>query len=1315
MTISRSSSKRSKEVSLNLDDSDDDEVKPVEKSAVDKFLNYLFCRGDLAKQTLKLQPVAFTALFRYAERREYFLLALGCLCAILSGACQPVLAMVSGGIFNLMLVSNVTSPEFRGEAYKYVYAYTGMGIGITIINFINFTCFDMVCSRLQARTRVQFIKSILRQNAGWYDKNHAGALITQLNDNMDRIREGVGDKLGLLIRGLSMFVCSLIIAFSIEWRVALFMSMLAPAVCTCMSIMARKLSSSTAKELKDVGSAGAIAEESVLGVRTVQAFNGQQEMLDRYRDSLGKGQQHALRKSFWSGFFGGFFFFILQAYLGCAILFGGYLLRIGVVPEPGQVFTVVMAMMVSAYFLGLISPQLLVLLNSRVAAAIVYKTIDRTPRIDAYSNRGETPPSASGRIEFKNVHFRYPTRRDTKVCGQVLNSFMLKIEPGETVAFVGHSGCGKSTAVGLLTRLYEAERGEVLVDGHEVRTLNLQWLRQHIGIVQQEPILFNDTIADNLRLGNPDMTLEDMERVCKMANAHDFVSRLPKGYETHIGDGGVQLSGGQKQRIAIARTLARNPKVLLLDEATSALDAESESIVQQALDNASVGRTTIMIAHRLSTVRNADKIVVFEKGEILEMGTHDGLIAKGGRYYELVNAQKIEADYTDTVVADVDDEFDSTPAERALGKGSSARSSCALRAERGVDAFRRSVTNNDSHNTFMRCSAAFVMSEQPVATAESEEFAREVQTRNEKDERLVPNLCRVFRAGGWQLLLAVVVAGIRGIELPGITMAFGLVFTSFEFAKTDPWRMQHELVICLIIFCSIGFITFSFQFGASLLFGHAAERVTLDFRVRSLDAILHQDAAYFDNPRHAPGKLITRLATDAPNVKAVMDSRMMSVIYNMTAWVLCVVIALAYAWPVGILGMFMSGSLGVTMVLLARRIQNINVNLIKNNEAGRMSIEIVESVRTIQLLTREKRFLDKYSGASKGLLKSDWLRGRTEAANFALSQSFIYYALAACYALGIHLISIDFLQKDAMYRSVISMLLACIAIMQSSAFFPELVKARTASALLFNIMDRKPSTGDIDAGHKIRLDGRLHFDSVRFAYPQRPHQPILRGLSFTADRGQTVALVGPSGAGKSSVISLLERLYDVAGGSVTFDGMDVRSCSLRSLREQMALVGQEPRLFAGSIRDNVRFGLSREVRDEEIMKALETANAATFVMKMHKGLDTEVGERGTQLSGGQKQRIAIARALIRNPTILLLDEATSALDTESEKMVQEALERAAGGRTCITIAHRLSSIQNAHKIVYIEQGKVLEVGTHAQLIAIKGRYYKLVKRQDMTS
>ncbi|KAJ1349957.1 hypothetical protein KIN20_005641 [Parelaphostrongylus tenuis] len=302
-----------------------------------------------------------------------------------------------------------------------------------------------------------------------------------------------------------------------------------------------KISESTSKELKDIGKAGAIAEESVLGVRTVQALNGQEEMVAR---------------------------------------FGGHLLEIGAVQKTGDVVTVVISMMLGAYFLGLISPHLMVLLNARVSAAVIYDIIDRTPHIDVYSTEGKFPMDMQGDIQFENVHFHYPTRKDIKV----LNGISFKIHAGETVAFVGHSGCGKSTAVGLITRLYEAESGTVKIGGYDVRDLNLEWLRNAVGIVQQEPTLFSGTIEENVRVGNPDITTSEIIEVCKAANAHEFITKLPMGYSTVIGDGAVQLSGGQKQRIAIARTLARNPQILLLDEATSALDANSERTHQELVD-----------------------------------------------------------------------------------------------------------------------------------------------------------------------------------------------------------------------------------------------------------------------------------------------------------------------------------------------------------------------------------------------------------------------------------------------------------------------------------------------------------------------------------------------------------------------------------------------------------------------------------------------------------------------------------------------------------------------------------------------------------
>uniref|UniRef100_A0AC34QTH7 Uncharacterized protein n=1 Tax=Panagrolaimus sp. JU765 TaxID=591449 RepID=A0AC34QTH7_9BILA len=623
---------------------DEDEDAPVElyePSMCEKILNYMLCRTDLATQKLAMRPVSLMELFRFANKTDWLLIFFGMICASCAGVGQPVLALIAGRISNVLMVYPPRSHQFKNKAYENVYIFLGVGVFCLFVNFFQYYFFQTVCNRIITRLKYNYVASIIRQNAGWFDKNHSGALTTTLNDNIDRIREGIGEKLGLLVRGFAMLVAAIVISFIYEWRLSLLMLGVTPTTCIVMSFLSQKMGSTTMKELADVGKAGAIAEESVLGVRTVQACNGQEEMVERYAAELAKGKKFGVQKGYWSGFLGGLFFFVLFAFLGCGVLYGAYLLKVGIFTNPGDVFICIMAMLLGAYFLGLVSPHLMVLLNARVAAAVIYATIDRVPKIDVYSEKGErppnpigricimamllgayflglvsphlmvllnarvaaaviyatidrvpkidvysekgdSPPNPIGRVEFKNVHFRYPTRKNAKI----LNGLNLAIEPGQTVALVGHSGCGKSTTVGLLTRLYEPEAGSVTIDGVDVRKFNISYLRHVCGIVQQEPVLFNATIAENLKIGFPECTRERMVEVCKMANAHGFIQTLPNGYDTLIGDGGVQLSGGQKQRIAIARTLARDPKVLLLDEATSALDAQSESVVQSALDNA---------------------------------------------------------------------------------------------------------------------------------------------------------------------------------------------------------------------------------------------------------------------------------------------------------------------------------------------------------------------------------------------------------------------------------------------------------------------------------------------------------------------------------------------------------------------------------------------------------------------------------------------------------------------------------------------------------------------------------------------------------
>ncbi|GMT13936.1 hypothetical protein PFISCL1PPCAC_5233 [Pristionchus fissidentatus] len=1256
-------------------------------SVPEKILNYLLCRGDLNNQQLEIKPVSLWGLLRFGSGYDKFCFFIGCLCAIVSGCSQPAQALVAGRIANVLLVYPATTQEFVNAAYENVYIFLGMGGLMLILHMIQYMCFHGICHRVILRLRREFMRAILRQNAGWFDKQHSGALVSKLNDNMERIHEGIGDKLGLLIRGGAMFLAAMAVAFAYEWRIALLMLGVAPCTCMVMSLMARKMGASIMAEMGSVGKAGALAEEAILGVRTVQSLNGQPEMVARYENQLNVSRGFALWKGFWSGFFGGLFYFVLFSFMGVGMLYGGYLLSVGIVAEPGEVFICVMSMLLGAYFLGMISPHLMVLLNARAAAATIYAVIDRKPIIDVYSQGGSKPDNIKGRVVLENVHFRYPSRKETK-----------------TVALVGHSGCGKSTSIGLVTRLYMPESGRVSIDGHDVNSMNLEYLRNIVGVVQQEPVLFNATIADNLRMGLPSISKEQMLHVCKMANAHDFIAKLPQGYDTLIGDGGVQLSGGQKQRVAIARTLARDPKVLLLDEATSALDAQSEGIVQEALNKASKGRATIVIAHRLSTIKDADKIVYIDKGLVAESGTHEELVRLGGKYYELVKAQQfIKEGSTDEgeEIIEEDIPLDDEVIESEVRSQSTISRVASLRS--GREAFQRGMYDSLRGST--------TSGRHQAEDAIMAEEAMKLMNDDEISAGGIGTAIKNAKGHYGTMVLAVVLGCIRGMELPALSLLFGYVFEAFTFT---PWGadMMHRLCMAVICFGAVGVGTMIFQLTSSICVSYVSENLQLKFRVMSFRSILYQDAAYFDNPAHTAGKLITRLATDAPNMSAFFDSRMLQIIYAVSSIIVCIAIALGFSWPVGLMGILMILVLLSSMLYLAWKIYAINLIMVKEDEAGRRAIETIENVRTIQLLTREVKFFELYFEELLRQQFRDTQKGIFEAINFTISQTFMFFLLAVAYSVGIRVMHVELVSSDRTFRAIIALLLACVSIINSTSYFPEIVKAKSAAGLLFAVINRKPTTGDSSVGEKMQVVGNVTFEGVHFRYPQKPKNPVMRGLNLNIKRGTTVALVGPSGSGKSTIISMLERFYDPSAGFLKIDGKDSRGLSLDHLRTQMALVGQEPRLFSGTVRENICFGLG-ELPTERIMEALRLANAK-FVTQLPGGLDTEVGEKGGQLSGGQKQRIAIARALVREPKILLLDEATSALDSESERAVQVALDAAREGRTCVTIAHRLSSIQNSDAIAYIENGKVREIGSHVELMALKGRYFKLIMQQDLS-
>ncbi|KAK2184056.1 hypothetical protein NP493_285g02000 [Ridgeia piscesae] len=514
---------------------------------------------------------------------------------------------------------------FFDEMKLYTYWYVGMAGGVMIFAFCQVSLWAVAAERQVRRIRIHFLRAVLRQDIGWYDRLGSGELNTRLSDDMHKIVDGIGEKFSSAIELFACFILAFIQGFFIGWKLSLVMLVIVPVLITAALITSSVSTKLTNEELKSYAKAGKVAEEVIGSIRTVAAFGGETKEAERYNNNLSEARDKGIRKGLILGLSMGGTWFVVYAAYSLGFWYGAKLIREDDSYTPGRLLIVFFSILTGAVAIGLAGPKIQAVAVARGAADTIFKIIDREPDIDSSSETGVRPENISGNIEFRNVLFRYPTRPDVPV----LNGLNLKVKVGQTVALVGASGCGKSTTVALLQRFYDPLAGSVLVDGIDIRDYNLKHLRQHVGVVGQEPILFGMSIIENIRFGRENVTDAEVIEATKQANAYNFIMKLPETFETMVGDRGAQLSGGQKQRIAIARALVRNPTILLLDEATSALDTESESTVQAALDTASHGRTTIVIAHRLSTVRNADKICSFHDGEIVEEGNHAELMKKG--------------------------------------------------------------------------------------------------------------------------------------------------------------------------------------------------------------------------------------------------------------------------------------------------------------------------------------------------------------------------------------------------------------------------------------------------------------------------------------------------------------------------------------------------------------------------------------------------------------------------------------------------------------------------------------------------------------
>ncbi|KAG2676653.1 hypothetical protein I3760_12G063700 [Carya illinoinensis] len=894
--------------------------------------------------------------------------------------------------------------------------------------------------------------------------------------------------------------------------------------------------------------------------------------------------------------------------------------------------------------------------------------IERDTMSKTSSKTGQKLGRLEGHIQFKNVSFSYPSRQDVVI----FNNLCLDIPPGKVLALVGGSGSGKSTVISLIERFYEPLSGEILLDGHDIRGLDLKWLRQQIGLVNQEPALFATTIRENILYGKDDATLEEITRAAKLSEALSFINNLPDRFETQVGERGIQLSGGQKQRIAISRAILKNPSILLLDEATSALDAESEKSVQEALDRVMVGRTTVVVAHRLSTIRNADVIAVVQGGEVIETGNHEELISNpNSAYASLVQLQ----------------ESGTMQRYPSLGRPPSLR-------------FSRELSR-----TTASFGASFRSDKESVGRFGAD-GGETVKSKRVSAKRLYSMVGPDWVYGAVGTLCAF----IAGAQMPLFALGVSQALVSY-YMDWDTTR--HEVKKITLLFCGAAFITVIVHAIEHLSFGIMGERLTLRVREMMFSSILRNEIGWFDDTNNTSSMLSSRLESDATLLRTIVVDRSSILLQNVGLVVASFIISFILNWRITLVviatyPLIICGHISEKIFM-----KGYGGNLSKAYlKANMLAAEAVSNVRTVAAFCAEDKILDLYARELIEPSRRSFVRGQISGIFYGICQFFIFssYGLALWY--GSVLMGKGLASFKSVMKAFFVLIVTALAMGETLAMAPDLLKGNQMVASVFEVMDRKTEVlGDVGE-ELMTVEGTIEFRGVQFSYPSRPEVIIFKDFNLRVRSGKSMALVGQSGSGKSSVISLILRFYDPTAGRVMIDGKDIKKLKIKSLRRHIGLVQQEPALFATSIYENILYG-KEGASEAEVIEATKLANAHTFVSSLPEGYSTKVGERGVQLSGGQRQRVAIARAILKNPEILLLDEATSALDVESERVVQQALDRLMKNRTTVVVAHRLSTIKNADQISVLNDGKIIEQGTHSSLIENKnGAYYKLINIQQ---